>query len=426
MQEEIKQKKLSENSEAISFDPVDLIVQSKKKEKRTKSKRMHINKLKRKRLNTHDAYEEESTPDDDSRKSSNNDEQPINPEVKRVTNPIDHDLMRVLTGDFFTDAASVPNKCFFGNYQFLLEKWMIYCSKLRLFQAFIALFPFVQLKQRNFYIKTVNLIDPEQRTDLCNLCNQADHIFFRMQVNGLTFADLPVDDQKILLRWKDHVFRSDHQHHQLQLQINELQLHEATFQVDFKENFTLGIDWDQDSRSFFNKAPVTCLTAVLYKGIEDNLNDKKVITILSTILNHTGAFSLKCIQRMFETPFMQDVETVHFWSDGGLHFWNKQLIWSLLNLEDPLLPGVSCEVNFTEQYHGKGELDDIDRFDQYSDFLEIDQFKKYLNFIAIDDYIYGRPLTGISDAGQAEFPMKCGTRSNKATPKRSTVRIVDD
>ncbi|KAA6403100.1 MAG: hypothetical protein EZS28_001378 [Streblomastix strix] len=181
---------------------------------------------------------------------------------------------------------------------------------------------------------------------------------------------------------------------------------------------------------------------------------------------------------MFETSFMQDVETVHFWSDGGPHFRNKQLIQSLLNLENPLLPGVSCEVNFNEPYHGKGEPDgifgnystgiqrnmpkdgiqsisslssqlrsvtqhqaeyyndpsheheiiiyDIDRFDYYSDFLEIDQFKKYLNFIAIDDYIYVRPLTGISDAGQAEFPIKCGTRSNKATPKRSTVRIVND
>ncbi|KAA6372244.1 MAG: hypothetical protein EZS28_032228, partial [Streblomastix strix] len=60
---------------------------------------------------------------------------------------------------------------------------------------------------------------------------------------------------------------------------------------------------------------------------------------------------------MYEIPFMQDVETVHFWSNVGPHFRNKQLIWSLLNLEDPLLPGVSFEVNFTEQYHGKGELD---------------------------------------------------------------------
>ncbi|KAA6359653.1 MAG: hypothetical protein EZS28_044820 [Streblomastix strix] len=177
-----------------------------------------------------------------------------------------------------------------------------------------------------------------------------------MQVNKLTFADLPVDDQKILLRWKDHVFRSDHQHYQLQLQINELQLLEATLQVGFKENFMLGIDQDQDSRSIFKKVPVTYLTVVIYKGIEDNLMDRKVITILSTTLYHTGAFSLKCIQRMFETPFMQDVETVHFWSDGGPHFRNKQLIWSLLNQEDPVLPGVSFEVNFTEPYHGKGNL----------------------------------------------------------------------
>ncbi|KAA6386866.1 MAG: hypothetical protein EZS28_017604, partial [Streblomastix strix] len=77
-------------------------------------------------------------------------------------------------------------------------------------------------------------------------------------------------------------------------------------------------------------------------------------------------------------------------------------------------------------YNDPSREHEIIIFDYYSDFLEIDQFKKYLNFIAIDDYIYGRPLTGISDARQAEFSMKCGTRSNKATPKRSTVRIVDD
>lgn len=62
---------------------------------------------------------------------------------------------------------------------------------------------------------------------------------------------------------------------------------------------------------------------------------------------------------MFESSFMKDIDSVHYWSDGGPHFRNKGLIWSLLNDSTPLIPNVSFEINFSVPYHGKGLPDGV-------------------------------------------------------------------
>ncbi|KAA6331609.1 MAG: hypothetical protein EZS28_053368, partial [Streblomastix strix] len=80
---------------------------------------------------------------------------------------------------------------------------------------------------------------------------------------------------------------------------------------------------------------------------------------------------------MFESEFMKDIEQVHWWSDGGPHFRNKQLIWALLNEEDILIPGTNFEVNFTVPYHGKGAPDGI--FGMYSTGLRNNMPKEGIN-----------------------------------------------
>ncbi|KAA6372067.1 MAG: hypothetical protein EZS28_032406 [Streblomastix strix] len=60
---------------------------------------------------------------------------------------------------------------------------------------------------------------------------------------------------------------------------------------------------------------------------------------------------------MFESAILRDVDIAHYWSDGGPHFRNQQVIWGLLNINDPILAGYTVEINFTEKMHGKGEVD---------------------------------------------------------------------
>ncbi|KAA6403683.1 MAG: hypothetical protein EZS28_000796 [Streblomastix strix] len=143
---------------------------------------------------------------------------------------------------------------------------------------------------------------------------------------------------------------------------------------------------------------------------------------------------------MFESEFMSDIEQMHWWSDGGQHFRNKQLIWALLNDEEGLIPGFDFEVNFTVPYHGIGAPDDIfgmystgsrnnmpkeDRFND-EDQLVINDFRKYLNFVSGDNEISIRPLAGIAEAGERSFPMKYTVMLVKRTPKCFIVLIKDE
>ncbi|KAA6360185.1 MAG: hypothetical protein EZS28_044288, partial [Streblomastix strix] len=293
--------------------------------------------------------------------------------------------------------------------------------RLQLFTTFHTLFQFIQIKERTFYNKTKNLIEAYQRTDFFNDLNQ-------------------IDQSKLLL-WKDHIQRAEHQTSQLESQIEKLSPNEATFHINFKKTFNIGMNRDQKSQIFFEKALVTCITAVVHKGNPHNLVQKKVITLFSPVFSQNCSFTLLAVQRMFDGEFMRDVEQVHWWSDGGPHFWNKQLIWALHNDEDILIPDTDFEVNFTVPYHGKGAPDGIfemystglrnnmpkeDKFNDEEDQLVINDFRKYLNFVSGDNEILARPLTGVADAGERSFPMKTTVKHVKRTLIRSIVLIKDE
>ncbi|KAA6363694.1 MAG: hypothetical protein EZS28_040779 [Streblomastix strix] len=284
-----------------------------------------------------------------------------------------------------------------------------------------------------------------------------------MQQQHLSFNNLNQTDQRKLLLLKNHIQRAEHQTSQLESQIEKLSPNETTFHIDFKENFNIGMNRDQKSQSFFEKAPITCVTAVVHKRKLHNLVQKKAITLLSPVLSHNCSLTLLAVQRMFESEFMRDVEQVHWWSDGGPHFRNKQLIWALLNNEDILIPGTDFEVNFTVLYHGKGAPDGI--FGMYNTYLRnnkpkeginsletlkreqklltehqalvyndpereheilifnVDRFNDEEDQLVINDF--RRQLTGTAYAGERSNPMKSTVKHVKRSPKRSTVLTKD-
>ncbi|KAA6398245.1 MAG: hypothetical protein EZS28_006225 [Streblomastix strix] len=180
---------------------------------------------------------------------------------------------------------------------------------------------------------------------------------------------------------------------------------------------------------------------------------------------------------MFQCEFMRDIKSAHWWSDGEPHFRNRQVIWQLLNLQDPLLPGINFEINFLERYHGKGAPDrilalystglqwnkpkegiqslsalatelrllslqqamrfndesrnhdiiifNIDKFDQIADILDMERFKQFLSYLVRDWSIVARPLTGVGNIEERIFEMVSSERAVRGTPKRSTVAMYD-
>ncbi|KAA6378834.1 MAG: hypothetical protein EZS28_025639, partial [Streblomastix strix] len=223
-----------------SWDPVIKLKGFIKQTKLNKKKKKKGRKTKRKRRESDDDYSSENLPSDDSQVSSDTiREQNGEPKIVNCREDYDNILENVLSGNFYLDWQSAPNYNFYGNFQLIQEKRITYHSKLHLYTSFVTLFPFIPIKERYFCNKTSNLLDPQSRTDLCNECFRADSIFFRLQHERLTFEDLSDEDKACLIHWKEHVRLYEHQDQQLEQQIQGLGPHEATFHIDFKENFDL-------------------------------------------------------------------------------------------------------------------------------------------------------------------------------------------
>jgi hypothetical protein len=78
-----------------------------------------------------------------------------------VSDEKNENFNRILHGFFFEDITTAPHESYYGNYQLLLEKRMIYISRSRLFFIIHTLFPFIMLSDSSFYNKTKLLKDPE-------------------------------------------------------------------------------------------------------------------------------------------------------------------------------------------------------------------------------------------------------------------------
>ncbi|KAA6393130.1 MAG: hypothetical protein EZS28_011339, partial [Streblomastix strix] len=244
---------------------------------------------------------------------------------------------RIISGSFFYEDA--PNKSIYGLKQLLPEKRMIYVSKRRLFFALHTLFPFITSCLSSLYDKTNNLIEPQTRTDICIHCHQADNIFLQMQRQKLKFEQLLNSQQQILIFWILHISRANNQRDQLEMQIQCPSFGQYTLQIDYKENFSL------------------CKLAIFFKIDENNESIQKAITILSPIISHTGSIILLSLARIFKSEFFNVVKTGFWYSDGGPHFRNQQVVCMLLRKDVPLFKNVEFQVSFCEPFHEK-ERDD--------------------------------------------------------------------
>ncbi|KAA6370964.1 MAG: hypothetical protein EZS28_033509 [Streblomastix strix] len=431
---------------------------------------------KRRRLDLDDdEYVPEEIPKEDSRFEQKEEEGDF--EIVNVSDGNNPWMNQILRGEFF-DVDNAPHAFFYGTYQLLQEKRITYFSKSRLFFCAKTLFPFIDISDSNLDSKTKNLIPPACRTDICDQCDEADEIFLKMQRLNLKFEELSDIEQLKLKNWKIHITRADHQHEQLQLQILGLSPGECSLQIDYKENFMLAMLYQQMSRAFFTQRPVTCLSAVCYKIDENGNLLKAFITILSLIISHTGGFTLQCLSKMFESPFFNDVTSCNWFSVGGPHFRNQQVVCALLRPTQALIPRIQFTINFTEHGHGKGAVDSL--FGQYSnqlfrnkdkggirsivalqeelqqigfingamspdscshhevmifdteqqeneiDYVPIMNFKQFLSFKREGEEIIAQNITNDPSNKKYKFKINIKQRPNKNKLKRSTAQVDDD
>jgi hypothetical protein len=65
--------------------------------------------------------------------------------------------------------------------------------------------------------------------------------------------------------------------------------------IDYKENFYLSILMEQYSKAFYEKRPVTCLSSIAYKRETNDKLKKRITTIISPIVSHTGSMTALCV-----------------------------------------------------------------------------------------------------------------------------------
>ncbi|KAA6372459.1 MAG: hypothetical protein EZS28_032014 [Streblomastix strix] len=168
---------------------------------------------------------------------------------------------------------------------------------------------------------------------------------------------------------------------------------------------------------------------------------------------------------MFEIPFIIDVICYNWFSDGGPHFRNQQVVCALLRLTQTLIPRIQFTINFTEHRLGKGAVDSL--FGQYSnqllinkdkggirsivalqeelqqirfingpifdtehqenetDYVPIKNFKQFLSFKREGEDIISQNITNDPSNRKYKFKINIKQKPNKTKFNRSTAQVDD-
>ncbi|KAA6391099.1 MAG: hypothetical protein EZS28_013374 [Streblomastix strix] len=165
---------------------------------------------------------------------------------------------------------------------------------------------------------------------------------------------------------------------------------------------------------------------------------------------------------MFKSTFFQGITKVNWYSDGGPHFRNQQIILALLRTDTLLIPNVQFHINFSEPYHGKGEVDslfgryqkEIDRNKGEQGIQSLETLQERLSHSSLlislqhndcdsihdvvihdveslpddieeGDDIYAQHLTNDRTNERYKIPLKIKHREGKETPKRSSAPVIN-
>ncbi|KAA6355015.1 MAG: hypothetical protein EZS28_049458, partial [Streblomastix strix] len=158
---------------------------------------------------------------------------------------------------------------------------------------------------------------------------------------------------------QEHVFLAVMQRQSMHQAIFDLKPNQGVIIADFKENFHMEYNRDQESQEFFHQNPVTCLSFVTHIMTSESKHIKTVFTILSKCLSHNAQFVIRALKRVLREPEFIGLTHLHWWSDGAGHFKNLALLQVLqeTNEGQRLLSNCDIEVSIFCAAYGKSECD---------------------------------------------------------------------
>jgi hypothetical protein len=172
--------------------------------------------------------------------------------------------------------------------------------------------------------------------------------------------------QRFLDLWGAHSLRAHHQRDLFKKQVLALKVHEVLLVADFKENIQLPFGKIAPGKDFFSRSPVTMLAFVAFRRNGSRLL-RDVFCVLSTSLSHTASFVIHCLEVIFRTEELRGAQFVRWWSDGGSHFCNKQLLAAFYEPMKSFGIEFNSQLNYFEAAHGKNICDSV--FGLYSRLL---------------------------------------------------------
>ena len=266
-------------------------------------------------------------------------------------------IRQVFLGNYEILLTSASKYIVMGDFQFLSDVRTFYAPRKVLFKLVKVLFPYIAMSYSSFLNHSSTIVQPRNRTDLCSICHQ--HELQQAQIRR-TDGDLNIQQtEQELKQYERHRERYLTQRARFIEDRSSLSPSQLLLMIDFKENIKYPIDRDQEGRDWYCRKQITCLTCLCYKREESGELEEFVYTYFSTCTKHTGAFTIYCLERLFKESIFEGVTKVIWWSDGGPHFKNREVITKLIctgfeNRED-----LSCSVNFFAPSHGKSAVDGI-------------------------------------------------------------------
>ena len=244
-----------------------------------------------------------------------------------------------------------------GDFQFL-SKVVTYSSPRKsLYTLIRLLFPYIPLHYSTFLRRTVTILQPRNRTDLCEICHTHEIRLAEAQKKIINLNDEP--HHSLEKSFNIHISTAHEQRTTMKQQKASLGVDDAMIIMDYKESIKLPLLRDQEGRDFYNRFQISCLTFLVFQRKPDTSLSKTAITFLSEDTRHTGQFTLHCIHSLFQNALFEGTKNISFWSDGGPHFKCREVVGNLLEGSVCKERAISCTINFFAPHHGKSEVDGV-------------------------------------------------------------------
>ena len=264
-------------------------------------------------------------------------------------------LCQILAEDYSVLATQFADAVIVGDFQFVSKLMIHDAPRKSLYTVIRLLFPSIPLHYSTFLRKTVTIIQPRNRTDLCELCHQHE---LRVLEQKRGISTLSADDlQRMEAEFHSHQSEQMTQREAMKADKASVQLGEAVILMDYKESIKLPLLRDQEGHDFYFRTQISCLTFIVYIR-KDGSCIKHAITQFSPYTSHTGLFTVHSINALLRNRLFEDIDTITFWSDGGPHFRCREVVGTILG-KRLIRPDIDYSINFFSPHHGKSEVDGI-------------------------------------------------------------------